>query len=273
VAKKADIRMIGGFEKALLPLASGAAIALTLAACGEPGSGYRETVTVRTDDPRVAITSVSQFGKPVKAVGIGGPEARFVILSDEDGIPCDSDELEIRTSNNIVHYPRVNLCEAKWRILLATGQTPLPAGLSADPALKWEAFRMRDAEAPTMFLSYSIPQTDATLVLAQCEIGSGRIVTKFSGSKEGLGNAISTRIDFYTPAGLLRYDAVVSSPEENGEEYMPFALDQNANEVFWSVLKSGVQIAYRIHTSDFLVLDTHAGQAAIAKFHQTCVAR
>jgi hypothetical protein len=248
-------------------------LALTAAACGDSNSGYRETVTIRTDDPKVSITSVSQFGKPVNAAGVGRAEVKFVILSDEDGIPCDADELEIRTSNNIIYYPRANLCEAKWRITVPTDQTPVPAGLTAEPTLKWQMSRLGDAAAPTMSLGYGIPQTDATLMFAQCQIGSGRITTKFSGSKEGLGNAGSARIDFHTPVGILRYDAFVESPDENGEEYMPFVLDQDANEAFWSVLKSGTFVAYRIHTHDFLALDTRAGKGEIAKFQQACLGR
>ena len=260
-------------SKAVNARAITALLALTAAACGDSNSGYRETVTIRTDNPKVSITAVSQFGKPVNAAGIGRAEVRFVLIADEDGIPCDADELEIRTSNNIVYYPRANLCESKWYITVPTDQTPLPAGWTVEPALKWEAARLRDVAAPIMTLSYAIPQTDATLMFAQCQIGSGRITTKFSGSKDGLGNAASARIDFHTPTGLLRYDAFVDSPDENGEEYMPFVLDQDANEAFWSVLKSGAVVAYRIHTHDVLALDTRAGKGEIAKFHQACLAR
>jgi hypothetical protein len=237
-------------------------------------AGYREVVTLLSDDPRVAITAVTQYGKPVQAEGLGTPQARFPIAADEDGIPCDTDELEVRTSNNVVHYPRLNLCDAKWRITLTTAIAPPPLTMRPEPELKWILARLTDAGSPVQALHYGVPETDGTLMTATCQPRSGRITAKFTGSTEGLGTASTARIDFYTPTGILRYDATVEQvPEAGAEETMPFAIEQSAANPFWQTLAGGAMVPFRIGTADFAVLDGRAGAAAIAQFVNTCSAR
>jgi len=240
-----------------------------------PGSnvGYRETVTLTTDDPRVAITAVSQYGKPVQAEGLGTPQARFPIVADEDGIPCDTDELEVRTSNNVVHYPRLNLCEAHWRIKLITAVQPPPPTVRPIPELKWILAQITDTGVLLQALHYAVPETDGTLMTATCEPRSGRITAKLAGSTDELGNASTARIDFFTQSGVLRYDATVTPVVGAGaEETMPFAIEQAAANPFWQTL-SGAMVPVRIAKADFAVLDGRQGAAEIAQFVNACSAR
>jgi hypothetical protein len=240
-----------------------------------PGSngGYRETVTLTSDDPRVAITAVSLYGQPAQAQGIGTPQARFAVIADEDGIPCDTDELEVRTSNNVVHYPRLNICEAHWQIKLTTAAEPPPPNLQPVPELKWILAQLIDAGAPTQALHYAVPETDGTLMTATCQPRSGRITAKFTGSIEALGGAQTARIDFYTPAGVLRYDATIEKLQDAGaEETMPFMIEQSAANPFWQILAGGAMVPFRIAPADFAVLDGRPGAAAISQFVKACSA-
>jgi hypothetical protein len=248
--------------------------ALAYVALRSPNETYREIVTLTTDDPRVAIVAVAQYGKPIAAEGLGTNQVRFAIVADEDGIPCDSDELEVRTSNGVIHYPRVNLCEAKWRIALATAVQPPPPGLRPEPALRWIRARMTDTPFPTEALHYAVPETDGTVMTATCQPGAGRITAKFSGAFNGLKGARAARIDFYAPTGVLRYDAGVSDVQTEGaEETMPFEIEQSAANIFWSDLARGVAMPFRIQHADFLVLDATHGAAQIAAFVRICAAR
>lgn len=254
-----------------LAAAVGAVALLVYLAWPSTNAGYSETVTIATDDPQVTVTAISQYGKPVAAVGLNSSQARFAILSDEDGIPCDSDELEVRTSNNVVHYPRLNLCEARWRIQLATAIAPLPLTLKPEPSLKWINASLNDAGQPLEALHYGVPETDATLMTATCQAGAGRITAKFSGDPP---NAPTARIDFYAPGVLLRYDATVDKPEEAGaEEVMPFVIEQAAANPFWTALASGAAVPFRIGTSEALILDATTGAPQIFAFVKACNAR
>jgi hypothetical protein len=241
-----------------------------------PGSngGYRETVTLVSDDPRVAIAAVAMYGKPVQAQGLGTPQARFPIIADEDGIPCDTDELEVRTSNNVVHYPRLNLCEARWQIRLTTAVEPPPPNLRPEPELKWIPAQLTDSGAPLQALHYGVPETDGTLMTATCQPRSGRITAKFTGSTEGLANAATARIDFYTKSGVLRYDATVEKLQEAGaEETMPFTIEQSAANLFWQALAIGVMVPMHVANTDFAILDGRTGAKEIAQFVGICSAR
>ena len=255
---------------------AGIAAAFAAAYVFIPGSnvGSREIVTLVSDDPRVAITAVAQYGKPVQAESLGTPQARFPIVADEDGIPCDTDELEVRTANNVVHYPRLNLCEARWRIKLTTAVQQPPPTVQPTPELKWILAQLTDAGVLLQALHYAVPETDGTLMTATCEPRSGRITAKFTGSTDGLGNATTARIDFFTQSGVLRYDATVTPIVEAGaEETMPFAIEQSAANLFWQTL-AGAMVPVRIGTSaDFAVLDGRSGAPAIAQFVTVCSAR
>jgi hypothetical protein len=236
--------------------------------------GYRETVTVMSDDPRVAITGVALYGKPVQAEGLGTPQARFQIAADEDGVPCDTDELEVRTANNIVHYPRLNICEAHWQIRLTTAVEPPPPGLRPAPELKWIPAQIADAGTSMQALHYGVPETDGTLMTATCQPGSGRITAKFTGSTERFANTPTARIDFFTPTGVLRYDATIETLQEIGaEETMPFAIEQSAANPFWQILAGGAVVPMHIATADFAILDGRAGTKDIARFVSLCSAR
>lgn len=260
----------------------GLAVLIVLAALGAlayfairqpPNAGYREVVTIATDDPRVTIATISQFGQAIEARGLGTALAQFPIESDEDGIPCDTDDLEVRTSNGVTHYPRVNLCEARWRIQLVTAVAPVPPGLKPEPSLRWMVSEIRESDYPVQALHYGVPETDGTLMTATCQRGTGRITARFTGSLEGLAGAHTARIDFYAPNGILRYDATVSNVEVAGaEEVMPFAIEQAATNVFWRDLANGVPMPYRIRGGDFLVLDATEGAETITKFVKTCSA-
>ena len=240
---------------------------------GSTNGTYRETVTITTDDPRVTITAVAPYGKPIQAQGLGTPQARFTIDADEDGIPCDTDDLEIHTSNNVTHYPQVNLCEAHWQIKLATAVEPVPPGVHPEPQLRWIMAAGQDTQFPTQLLHYAVPETDGTLLSASCQPRSGRITTRFTGDTKSLESAKTARIDFYTQAGVLRYDATVAKIEEAGaEETMPFSIEQPATNPLWAALASGAQVPFRIHTADVLILDASHGAADISKFVATCQA-
>lgn len=254
---------------------AGVAAAFVAAYMFLPGSnvGYHETVTIISDDPRVAITAVALYGKPVQTEGLGTPQARFPIAADEDGIPCDTDELEVRTSNNVVHYPRLNLCEAHWQIRLTTAVEPPPPGLQPVPELKWILAQLTDAGAPMQALHYGVPETDGTLMTATCQPRSGRITAKFTGSTERFKNTPTARIDFYTQSGVLRYDATIETLQEIGaEETMPFAIEQSAANPFWQILASGAPVPMHIATADFAILDVRSGAKEIAQFVSICSA-
>jgi hypothetical protein len=239
-----------------------------------PNTGYRETVTLTSDDPNNVIIAVNMYGKPVQAQGLGTPQTRFQIDADEDGIPCDTDELEVRTSNNILHYPRLNICEANWRIVLTTALPPPPLTLRPAPELKWILSQLTDAGTPTQALHYAVPETDGTLMTATCQPRSGRITAKFTGATDGLGKTPTARADFHTPTGLLRYDAVIEPVVEAGaEETMPFSIEQSAANPFWQTLAGGAVVYMRIGNGDFAVLDGRPGAKEIVEFVNICTAR
>lgn len=256
----------------LAALVTAALAALAYLALRSPNESHREIVTLTTDDPRVAIVAITHFGNPIQAEGLGTALARFAIAADEDGIPCDSDDLEVRTSNGVIHYPQLNLCEAGWRITLTTAVQPPPPGLRPEPALRWMTARMTDTPFPTEALHYAVPETDGTLMTATCQPGTGRITAKFSGLFEG--KARTVRIDFHAPSGVLRYDATVVEVQPAGaEEAMPFEIEQSAANAFWTDLSRGAAMPFRIAGEDALLLDATQGAAQIATFVRTCSAR
>jgi hypothetical protein len=266
--------MVGRLQSKLIWV--GAALAclvagLTLAFAASPNKGHQLVVTIRSDDPRVSILSVARFGKPLAVLGVGSPQVSFALLSDEDGIACDLDEVEVRTSNEVVHYPLVNVCESKGLVRLTTGRIARPMGLTADPDLKWMLDKAVDSPTPLLMLSYAVPQTDGGLMFAKCQPGSGRITSLFYGIVEGLGKAKTVRLDFYGPGVIFRYDAVIHFPDSQGmEESLPFEIEQSARNEFWRVLAQGFDMAYRAQGPEFHLLDTRQSAAVVTKFIKAC---
>lgn len=250
----------------LMALAAG--IALAFAA--SPNEGHQLPVTIRSDDPKVAILSVSQFGKPVVARGLGSAQVSFVLQADEDGIPCDLDEVEVRASNGVVHYPKVNVCQSKGVVQLVTGRVERPAGLAADPELKWIPDKAVDSPTPLLMLTYGVPQTDGSMMFSKCQPGSGRITSIFYGDTVGLEKSKIARLDFYAPNVVFRYDAVIHFPESQGmEESLPFEVEQSSRNGFWNVLAQGHDMAYRSPDGKFHVLDSRRN-AVVGQFVKAC---
>ncbi|MEQ1752924.1 MAG: hypothetical protein ABL973_02190 [Micropepsaceae bacterium] len=266
--------MVRGLRnKLILGAVSLAAIVagLALAFAASPNAGHQMPVTIRSDDPRVTILSVSQYGKPVAARGVGSPQVAFTLLADEDGIPCDLDEVEVRTSNAVVHYPHVNVCESRGLVQLSTARVERPAGLTADPELKWIADKAVDSPAPLLMLTYGVPQTDGSVMFSKCLPGSGRITTLFYGDTTRLERSKVARLDFHAPSVVFRYDAVIHFPESQGmEESLPFEVEQSARNAFWTVLVQGYDMAYRSPDSKFHLLDTRRNAVVVGQFVKAC---
>lgn len=231
-----------------------------------PNLGQVQVLTVRSDNPAVFVTGVFRDGVALPAGGLGSAQAKVKIAMDEDGVPCDSEGFEVRTSNAVIFHPLVNFCEAKWALTVPTRKASVPSPPpAADEELVWTT-GSRDDEGggKVATLVYGIPESDGFLFVASCQPGIQR--AKFS---INLPNEKVRRIDLAAPDRLLRYDLKVT-PAMSEEAGPMGEIELPTGDALWTLLRRGSRLPYRLDEGAFGMVDATLGAEAIGKFLDTC---
>lgn len=253
------------------PLASDAGDAETILACVEvtpvdaaevETASSSQALRLRSDDPSVAITGVLRDGLAVSTTGLGSAAAIAALPTDEDGIECASDGLEVRMSNRVVYRPAVNLCDADWALVVPTARPAAARAAPAPDGFAWTTGKSSDANEA--WLAYGVPETDATAMTASCQPGTARVSARFVAQTAG-----AAVIEFVAPDRLLRYGATRVATE--GSEAGPdLALELWTHDVLWNLLRSGAVVPYQAAAGEPQLLDASAGTEPIGSFLDAC---
>ena len=221
-------------------------------------------LTVRSDNPAVAITGVFWAGTSLGTRGLGSPVVPVVIEMDEDGMPCETDEYEVRLSNGIFWHPTTNVCDTNFILTVPSARVATPS--PPPPAIAgftWQLISRGNEKQ----LVYGIPQTDSVAFVASCPRGYNRVVAKFFADAGPKPVA-----ELFGPEELLRYDLQFEPPasEEVGASN---TIELFARDEFWNLMRRGLRLPYRIGNGPFAMLDTSSGKTRIEQLLAWCKAR
>jgi hypothetical protein len=234
-----------------------------------------QTVTVSTDNPAVTISAITFIGSPVKATGIGTNTVRYLAESDGEGIPCDSADISIETSDAGHYRPLVNLCDSGWRMTVPTGMPPSPGNTpQIDPALSWNLAETKldpNESGDDLFLAYAIPETDATMLTVLCRSGAGRARIQFAGwgqDPNQAGHVMQAMV--IGQDRVLRYDGIVTDAQSDEENNMVQVEVEIGDPVFKAMAVDYPGVFVGVNGTDFRPIPTAAGAKAIATFVRRC---
>jgi len=235
-----------------------------------PGLARRKgdvQLTIRSDNPGVAITGVYEAGKAYTSIGLGTSTVQLVLSADADegdATPCNTEEFEVRLSNGLFWHPIANFCDTGHVLAVPTARPPMPSPLPrAVAGFAWQLVSRGNERQ----LVYGISQSDATAFVASCPRGYGRVVAKFfadAGPKPA--------VELFGPEELLRYDLNLSPPASE-EEGAANSVELFANDAFWNLMRRGLKLPYRIGNGPYAMLDTSTGKARIEQLLAWCAAR
>jgi hypothetical protein len=198
---------------------------------GPAGAAGGRTVTIRTDDPAVAIEEVLLGGLPVPIAGRAGGAVEIAVSAGAGAIVCERD-LGLVLSDGRRLARAVDICADNGRVLVALAASagadaaPAPPGPPGGPdvvdTMQW-IFLAGPERAD---LVYGIPETDAGEFHATCAPRSGAVTVVLERTAPEVQPGAPVPVALATTGFARSYTAVGSEVSAlSGRSHPEFAIE------------------------------------------------
>jgi hypothetical protein len=218
----------------------------------------------------------------ISTTGLGTAEASYVLTGDDHGIECTLDQVWISTSDGQHFSPKDNICD-DWTLELDVSSPPFEPDklviLTED--MIWQHHSSEpDDDSPFAreFLSLSIPETDAGLIFANCNAGSGWVDLRFNASISDPADydaqppAISIAIGMDETARLFHFQSDWAPLYMEGAEYKAPSLRESIRHPAFEKLSSDYPVLLMIEGEPPVRINHQDTTGALESFMSACLA-